>query len=149
VKVEDILTENLKDFRKDLFFEIENIETSMTVFAVKYFDIGYLYTKYLNDYVVAKKQLDSARSLAYRRIKTNADINKIKITEKALEYRIDKDDEYNKAYQTYLTAKNNYELYKVMKESLDKKDKMIELAMKAMDLKIKTRMVKKGESNGI
>lgn len=136
MKVEDLLNEEDKKYRSDLFIDLENLESQMSRAPVQFFDINYLFAKAGVALDIAKKDLKKTEKHLYRSLKMEADQKKIKMTEKALEARVEGNSLYLKAYENYLNVKSSYEMLKVKKESLDLKVKMVELSFDSLKNKM-------------
>lgn len=144
MKIEELLNEEDKKYRNGLFVDLENLESQMSRIPVQFYDINYLMAKAGIAMETAKKDLKKTEKHLYRSFKMEADQKKIKLSEKALEARVEGNSLYMKAYENFLNIKSTYDLLKVKKEALDLKVKMLELSYDSLKNKmyLKSKLTK-------
>lgn len=140
----------MSDFKKDLLVELERLVPSMMKLPLQGFEVGELYVEALIRYESSKANLQRAKDHIYNQAKLKADHLKIKISEKQLDVKVNNHPTVVQAFDNYLEARKNFEILKNMSKAIDRKEKMIELAIDHIKLfKGANNKTKREVGNGI
>lgn len=152
MKIEEILNETDKNFRKKLLINLENLETEISKIPVQLFDVSHLYALAVNEFKEAKNNLERTETHVYMNIKKTLDGAKIKASEKLVDAKVKSHSLYIKALDSYNIASSKLELLRVKKEAIELKSKMLEPALKALDTRLflrKKLMNSTGGNDGV
>jgi len=137
---------NFDKLKRDLEFNEMNIDKAVIEQPANFAYYGYLWVEKMKEASILKMEVDRVYSELYMKYRTKMAENGEKATEKLIESKILSDEKYIRAYTEYLKAKDEAEVYGIVKDAFKQRKDMIEtyvnllMSLKSGDDSVKAKI---------